>query len=87
MQDEVEEVAVPDPVLDNGDDIFEDAPETKQHEEEQIVIACSRFGCRVPDGFAKVVQCSNLLCNRMMHVECCKTMCRKNNIALIPSEK
>ena len=69
VQDEVEEVAVPDPVVDNGDYIFEDAPETKQQKEEQIVITCSRFGCRVPDNFAEVVQCLNTLYDRMMHIK------------------
>ena len=78
-----------------GDDVVEvlmglehhnNAPEASFIEETNVE-GCSRFGCRVPAGFVEVVQCGNPSCDRKMHVECYKTWCRRNQVALLAKEK
>ena len=69
-----------------GVELHDNAPEALILEEKNVE-GCSRFGCRVPAGFAEVVLCGNPICNRRMHVECYKTMCRRNQVALLAQEK
>ena len=75
FEDAPEEIELKEDVVEGnvGAEVYDNAPEAVIVEA-KIVQGCSRFGCRVPDGFSEVVLCVNPICKRMMHVECYKTM-------------
>ena len=88
FEDAPEEIELKEDVVEVnvGVEVNNNAPEALLLEEKNVE-GCSRFGCRVPDGFAEVVLCGNPLCDRRMHVECYKTMCRRNQVVLLSQER